>query len=188
MNACMAAQSNPASEVGGPGEFVLWTGPRLQAEHQRVARLKRQAMDPEVVHPSSDDLRSLLTRAHALAGEALQGVLLHGSWARGEAYKASDVDVLIVLDPKLPLTRALYRIWDQEPLTWRGRPVDAHFIHPPSVQKPTGMWAEASLDGIVLYDRDWELSRRLAGIRHAIAAGRIVRKVSHGHPYWTDCR
>ncbi|MGQ9572579.1 MAG: nucleotidyltransferase domain-containing protein [Dehalococcoidia bacterium] len=34
-------------------------------------------------------------------GERLRGVILYGSWARGEATEASDIDVLVVLDGPL---------------------------------------------------------------------------------------
>jgi len=35
-----------------------------------------------------------------------------------------------------------------------------------------------------LFARDLELPSRLAAIRRDIADGRIVRKTSHGQPYW----
>ncbi|MCY4188977.1 MAG: hypothetical protein OXD30_10890 [Bryobacterales bacterium] len=50
----------------------------------------------------------------------------------------------------------------------------------------SGLWAEVALDGIVLWDRDWKLSAQLARIRRRIAGGRLVRRVVHGQPYWTE--
>ena len=56
-------------------------------------------------------------------GAHLVGIIVHGSSARGEARTTSDVDVLVVVDLALALTRALYRRWDEIPVTWQGRRV-----------------------------------------------------------------
>ena len=48
-----------------------------------------------------------------------------------------------------------------------------------------GFWPEIALDGIVLFERDVAVSRRLVAIRRAIADGRLVRRTAHGQPYWT---
>jgi hypothetical protein len=50
----------------------------------------------------------------------------------------------------------------------------------------SGSWAEAAVCGIVLYDRNLALSRRLIGIRERIAAGGLVRRMAQGQPYWID--
>ncbi|NCA10545.1 nucleotidyltransferase domain-containing protein, partial [bacterium] len=106
-------------------------------------------------------------------------------WARGEITDSSDVDLLVVLDPSLPITRALYRSWDERPLTWGGRGVDVHLVHLPEADAEiSGTWAEAATDGIVLFERGLELSRRLSAMRRRIAAGEVVRHVAHGQPYW----
>jgi hypothetical protein len=128
---------------------------------------------------------AIVGRGAALFGPHLLGVLVFGSWARGEAAGASDVDVLVVVDRAVELTRDLYRRWDTEPATWEGRPVDVHFAHLPEPGDTTaGVWAEVALDGIVLFERDLVLSAALARVRRDIAAGRIVRRVVHGQPYW----
>ena len=134
---------------------------------------------------ANEDVTSLVARAREVAGEALSAVALHGSWVRGEATATSDVDSLIVVDSRLALNRALYREWDAEPITWRGRRVDPHFVHPAEEGQFSGLWAEMALDGIVLFERDWRLSAHLSRIRLAIAAGRLVRRIVHGQPYWT---
>ena len=133
-----------------------------------------------------EDATALLARARAVAGDALSAVVLHGSWVRGEATPASDVDALVVVESRLALSRALYRAWDAQPITWRGRRVDPHFVHPAPEGEVSGLWAELALDGIVLFERDWKLSAHLARIRRAIVAGRLVRRVVHGQPYWTE--
>jgi predicted nucleotidyltransferase len=130
--------------------------------------------------------RSLVVpRAQAAFGDRLLGVLAMGSWARGDAAASSDLDVLVVIDPTVPLTRDLYRAWDREPLVFEGRPVDAHFAHPPQPgASPTAVWCEAAVDGLVWYDRDGRILRRLGEVRRAIADRRVVKGSAHGQPYW----
>jgi hypothetical protein len=124
-------------------------------------------------------------RALALFGETLTGVIALGSWVTGRAAAGSDVDVLVVLDPRVPLTRDLYRDWDRDPLEVDGRIVDAHFTHlPDPARAPSALWCEAAVDGLIWYDRTGGVARQLAEVRGAIADGRVVRAVLHGHNYW----
>ena len=91
-----------------------------------------------------------------------------------------------MLDRRVPLTRALYRAWDAEPAAWDGRPIEVHLAHEPAADAaPSGLWAEVALDGLVLYERGHQLSAALTRIRREIAAGRSVRRVAQGQPYWT---
>lgn len=126
--------------------------------------------------------------AASIFGEDLVAVAGFGSWTRGELNDGSDVDLLIVLEDRVALTRELYRRWDAvATLRWGGRPVDAHFVHlPPAERTGAGVWGEVAIDGIVLFERDARLSLRLIQVRRDIAAGRIVRRVAHGQPYWSD--
>ena len=48
-------------------------------------------------------------------GERYRGLVLYGSYARGEADEGSDVDVLLLLDEKVDLARELRSV---EPVTW----------------------------------------------------------------------
>ena len=133
-----------------------------------------------------DDAVALVSRAGAVAGDGLAAVILHGSWVRGAATPASDVDALVVVDPRIAVTRGLYRTWDSQRVTWRGRTVDPHFVHPPADETFSGLWAEAAIEGLVLFDREERLPAYLARVRRAIADGRLVRRVVHGQPYWTE--
>lgn len=45
-------------------------------------------------------------------------------------------------------------------------------------------WAEAAVDALVMFERDLEVSRWLAGVRRRIVAGQLVRREAHGQPYW----
>lgn len=131
-------------------------------------------------------VRSLvISHARAVCGDRLTGVLVLGSWARGEAAASSDIDVLLVVDATSPLTRDLYRAWDAGAVVFDGRAVDAHFTHPSAAGAvPTALWCEAAVDGIVWYNRDGALTHRLGEVRRAIAEGRVVRAFAHGQPYW----
>jgi len=127
----------------------------------------------------------VIDRARSAFGDRLAGVLLLGSWARGEAAATSDIDVLLVIDPDVTLTRDVYRAWDRAPLTWEGRAVDVHVAHLPAPgAPPTSVWCEAGVDGQVWYDRDGGVARRLADVRRAIADGTVRRAMAHGQPYW----
>jgi predicted nucleotidyltransferase len=128
---------------------------------------------------------AVAARAASQFGEALVGVIVYGSWARDELAGESDVDVLLVVDDTVTITRDLYRTWDENALSWYSRELDVHFAHPPmSVEEAGGMWLEVAMDGAVLYDRDLRLSRTLGALRSLIASGRIARHHIHGQSYW----
>lgn len=147
--------------------------------------LVRRLRAPADAHGLSAVRSLVVTRARAVFGDRLRGVLVLGSWARGEAAATSDIDVLIVIDPATPLTRDLYRAWDAEPLHFEGRSIDAHVAHPSQAgTAPTAVWCEAAVDGVVWYDRDGAIAVRLGEVRRAIAEGRVVRALAHGQPYW----
>ncbi|MGE4162789.1 MAG: toxin-antitoxin system HicB family antitoxin [Vicinamibacterales bacterium] len=132
------------------------------------------------------DSAGLFRRAEAVAGSRLAGLLVHGSVVRGEARTSSDLDVLIVVDTALPLTRSLYRAWDEGNLAVEGTAIDAHFVHLPSEPERAGsVWCEAAVEGLLLWDRDGRVQQTLVTIRRAIAGGRLVRRQLHGQPYWT---
>ena len=177
------------------GRFVLRISPGLHAALRRAAAelalslndyCARKLTAPAGGLAASTAAASVVERAASLFGAGLLGVVAFGSWARGDLRDGSDVDVLVVLDRSIPLARALYRRWDEVPLEWGGRPVEAHFVRlPDPAETVAGVWGEVALDGIVLFERSLFLSTRLAAVRRDIAAGRIVRRSAHGQPYWT---
>lgn len=50
---------------------------------------------PEAIRPI---LREVKAKLEAIYGDRLRGIVLYGSWARGEATDGSDIDLLILLD------------------------------------------------------------------------------------------
>lgn len=174
------------------GRFVLRLDPSLHAALRREAAAAGCSLNEYCARTLSSrgaagdvDAAGVVGEVRKLGGSSLVGIVAYGSWARGELSATSDVDLLVVLDAGVPLTRSLYRTWDALPLQWAGREVDLHLVHPfePS-RELSGTWSEAATDGIVLFERGFELSRRLAEVRRRIAAGEIVRRTAQGQPYW----
>lgn len=176
------------------GRFVLRLDPRLHGTLRRAAAEAGLSLNeycartlagarPGVTGPGW----GAVARAAATVDAGLVGVVVYGSWARGEAASSSDVDVLIVVDRDVPVVRGLYRSWDEEPVWWDGRRVEPHFVHlPPAGEPLSGTWAEVAVDGIVLFDRDLTVSRCLVRLRRLIVEGGLVRREVHGQPYWME--
>jgi hypothetical protein len=178
--------------ISPSGRFVLRIEPGLHAALREAARslgvslndyCARKLAAPASAAPAP--AVEVVRRAASVLGQAFVGVVAFGSWAREEQRDSSDVDVLLVVDSTAALNRELYRRWDSGPLTWEGHPVEPHFVHMPAPgARISGLWAEAAVEGVVLFDRDLSLSRRLVEIRRRIVAGEVMRREVHGQPYW----
>jgi hypothetical protein len=176
------------------GRFLLRVDPALHALLRAAARdlglslndyCARKLTAPVDTAALAGDGLAVVRRAVDLHGPRLAGVVVFGSWARGEAADGSDVDLLVVLDRDVPLTRSLYAPWDAAPATWEGRPVEVHLASLPEPgQAPSSIWAEVAIDGLVVFERGRRVSAALASVRRDIAAGRVVRRLSQGQPYW----
>jgi len=128
-------------------------------------------------------LRDLSAQALDALGNNVEGLVLFGSYARGRQTANSDIDLLVVLDSGMTLDRDIYSQW--QPRKFNGREVAPLFVQIPGEGKRIGgLWFEVALDGIVLYDKDLELSRFLSHVRNLVADGQVRRMVTHGHPYW----
>ena len=183
----------PAPRVSG--HFLLRVPAHVHARLQAEARALGLSLNEHCVRRLSvpgpallmeGAARAVVDRALERFGESLVGVLVFGSYARGDAAAASDIDLLVVIDRAIPLTRALYREWDATAPAGAGRHVDPHFVHlPGDVHAMPGAWCEAAIDGVVLFERGGVVTRHLAAVRGDIAAGRLVRRSVHGQPYWT---
>lgn len=168
---------------------------RVHAALQAAARDARLSLNeyctrrlaaPATPLSVSEDAARAVGAAADLLGDNLVSVVLYGSWPAGRAAASSDVDLLVVVERSVRLARGLYRRWDLHPITWNDRPVDPHFAHVPRRDDdPAGLWAEVAVSGVVLFERDDRVSTHLVRVRGAIAEGKLVRKISHGQPYWT---
>lgn len=176
------------------GRFVLRMGPELHEALRAGARASGVSLNEYClarlaapgITAAGPEAAAVVDWARRAFGERLIGVAVYGSWARGEATAESDVDVLIVLDRAQPLNRDLYRLGDTAELVWDTHPVQTQIVQlPPAGEVGGGLWPEIALDGIVLVERDFLLSRHLVAIRRAIVEGRLVRRTAHGQPYWT---
>lgn len=176
------------------GRFVLRVDRDLHASLKEEASERGISLNELCVRRLSLPTRDLdgperlaLASAARTVGGSLLGAVAYGSWARGEMGDQSDVDVLIVVDDELSIDRNLYRKWDESPTSWQGHTIEPHFVRliggDASV---SAVWGEAAIDGIVLFDRDLSVCRRLASIRKQIARGEIVRRTSHGQHYWIE--
>ena len=176
------------------GRFLLRVEPGLHAALRVAADAMELSLNEYCVRKLGSpnmaidkEAAAAVQAAAAIAGESLVGVVVFGSWARGEEGPDSDVDLLIVLDQDASMGRDLYRRWDCERHRWEGHEVEPHFVRlPPDDRRLLGTWAEAAIDGIVLFERSLRVSRRLAKVRHDIAAGRIQRRFVRDRPYWVE--
>ena len=176
------------------GRFVLRIEPELHAALRRAAKdaglslneyCARKLAAPE--NRSAGPFEEAIRQASTTFGKQLIGVVAYGSWARDELTERSDVDLLVVLSPDLAVTRELYRNWDAAPLHWGSHPIEPHFVHMPDDDaRVTGAWAEVATEGIVLFERGFEMSRLLTRIRRRMLARRLVRRRSQGQPYWVE--
>jgi hypothetical protein len=183
---------NTKGSHSASGRFVLRIDPGFHAALREAARATGTSLNEYCARKLSfptaapvEPVVEAVTRAAAVAGDALLGVVAFGSWARREMGERSDVDILVVVENGLEVGRNLYRLWDEAPPTWEGHLLEPHFVHlPEDGGRLSGLWAEVAIDGVVLFDREMGVSKRLADFRRTIASGGIYRRRSHGQSYW----
>ena len=175
------------------GRFVLRIDPGLHALLREAARSADTSLNSYCAEKLAslgagldEEGAAVVRRAISVLGDSLIGVVAFGSWARGEDSPESDLDVLVIADEAVDISRPLYRQWDSQPrLGWQGHQVSPHFVRLVSKGGPiSGFWAEVAMDGLVLFERTWAVSRHLAGVRRQILEGEITRRVVGGKPYW----
>ena len=147
-----------------------------------VRRLAQTAAD-------ADGRAALVQRALSQFGSRLLGVVAFGSWARGGATAHSDVDVLVVVDPGIAITRQLYRDWDEATIRLDGLEVEVHIAALPAPRAElSSFWAEVALDGVILYQRELTVSRALSAVRRRLLDQELVRRRAGDNVYWTASR
>jgi predicted nucleotidyltransferase len=128
-------------------------------------------------------LQDLSARVLETWVDDIEGLVLFGSFARRRETSRSDIDLLIVLRGSVDFDRDIYERWQIR--EFGGREVAPLFVHIPGEgERIGGLWFEVAIEGIVLFDRELQLSRFLSQVRNVIADGRVKRMVTHGHPYW----
>ena len=177
------------------GKFVLRIPPDQHATLQRLAAERAVSLNvlcrlalgeflgkASAAHAQKALDTPLLESLKQMLGPSLAAVIMFGSAARGTQHDGSDIDLLIVVAADLPVTRALYRRWDERRFTG---PHSLHFVHlPDSIEKAGSIWLEAAVDGDILFEADGGVRRFLRELRRAMANGRFCRRTAHGHPYW----
>ncbi len=121
--------------------------------------------------------------------EQIVGVILFGSAARGDAAEDSDIDLMLVMQPEVKITRGLYRLWEEFCQDYDGAQdcdmISPHFVSlPAGLEGAGGLWYETAIEGILLWERGLQVSRILALLRRAMGQGLIRRRTLHGSPYW----
>ena len=182
-----------SSPRAASGRFVLRIDPALHASLRDAARAVDTSLNRycagKLASPApilDHEATAIVHRARAILGESLLGVVAFGSWTRGDESPSSDLDILLVADDRVSVSRDLYRNWDAEPgLSWHGHPVSPHFAHlRPDFEPVSGFWAEVALDGLVVFDPEWVVSRHLVALRRRISEGEIEQRVAGGRAYW----
>lgn len=147
--------------------------------------------------PSRDDLFSVV-RAAAIGcyGERLRSLAIFGSWARGEATPASDLDLLVIAEP-LPPSR-MKRVREFRPVTDATRTVRSRvwshegpeielspvFKTPAELAAGSPLYLDMTLWRVVLVDRDGLLESFLAGLRERMQALGTRRLAFKGGAFW----
>lgn len=175
------------------GRFVLRLPPALHARLADTARERGISLNEHCLRSlaraeavSGGPLADAVAHALEQLGCHVAGMAVFGSFARGEAGPGSDVDLLVALEPGVPITRSLYAPWDEVDLRVDGHEVAPHFVALAVERDPiSGFWAEVALDGSVVWDPDLILTRELVRIRRAIMSGVLVRRSAGGRTWWT---
>jgi predicted nucleotidyltransferase len=175
------------------GKFVLRLPPPLHARLAATAQSAGLSLNEHCVRRLAaaeagprDALRRVVASALQQLGPDLVGAAVFGSWARGEATSASDVDVLFVVRRSVEITRSLYSAWDVTDVSLDGYPVEPHYVQLPIAEDAvSGFWAEIAIEGSIVFDPDFVLSHELVRIRRAIVDGLLVRRSAGGQSWWT---
>lgn len=178
------------------GKFVVRMPSDMHRRIRKLAQNRRMSLNDLCIKAIDQYINSMgihvdeqLGSVSSLIGDIRFGheqnilaIVLFGSGARNEMTEMSDVDLLIVLDTSIAISRELYVHWQNEN---SNDAVSPHFVHTPkSVADAGSLWYEVALDGIILFQRDLSVSRFLNEIRHAVADRTIVRRIAYGHAYW----
>jgi hypothetical protein len=156
---------------------------KLQASATPDAGLRATSAATELISPGFLD--AILQRWC----DTLIGIILFGSAARGDDTEDSDIDLVLVMDAEVKIVRALYRLWEdfcrEQCGTQDSGRFSPHFVNlPESIKDAGGLWYEVAIEGIILWESEYRISRFLSAVRAAMGQGKIRRRMVHGSPYW----
>lgn len=134
---------------------------------------------------SMNGYSEVITLAKSIVGEHFIGCILFGSYARQRTHTYSDVDIMIVVNSDFQTSRQHIRQWDEAQLVIDGKQTSASFVKIPTEHTPQNiLWYEVAVDGQILADPTGIIQKKLSELRNAIADKKIMRRYSHGQPYW----
>jgi len=122
-------------------------------------------------------LRECASELEKLLGDELVGLVLFGSWARGEAREDSDVDVFVVLKSLrgVEARAAVYKVVSRS-VGRAATLVDARADELFGEElELTPLLLNILVDGIVVYDRTGKLAELAAKARRLVEAEGLVR-------------
>lgn len=144
----------------------------------------------------NDLFKAVHEAAAAMYGERLMVMAIFGSWARGVATPASDLDLLIVAEPLPPsrmkrvrefrpvadATRAVRsRVWSDKGPEIELSPV---FKTPEELAAGSPLYLDMTLWSVMLFDRGGMLEAFLAGLRERMRALGSRRVPFKGGAFW----
>lgn len=171
------------------GKFVLRVSPLFHKQLKEEAQSQKLSLNDWIVKKlmSSNGVQSsevvLKTIQNCFDGKMI-GIVQFGSTVRGDQKTNSDIDLLIVLKNNQEITRSLYTVWDEKVAPTLGNKYSPQFSHLTELERVSSLWLEIAMEGIVLLDENNLIKNHIIEIRRKIAAGKYLRKLAHGHPYW----
>ena len=172
------------------GKFVLRIDPKVHKALKEKARAKDLSLNQYIVQfltreEIQKDQFFLNLIKQSFEGN-IEAILLFGSTVRGDARTNSDIDLLLVLNDHLKVNRSLYKTWDENIAIELDKNYSPQFVSIPNLNTSvSGLWLEVALECEILYDKNGLIRKYLYQVKDKIAQGEYVRKLSHGHPYWT---
>jgi len=133
-------------------------------------------------------MMALTPVVHALRqglGQDLVSVTLFGSRARGEACPESDWDLLVIAHhlPEKVLERH-FRLKALLPEGWRGQVAILAKTPAEFEARLPALYLDIALDGVVLYDAQGYLHKRLAYVRELVTRLKLRRDRVNGDLIW----